>query len=106
VEVVKAALAVLGDRWSPLVASQVLACLEHPARDVRRLVADLLGVRAERSSLDPLRRLLSTERDPLVREALEAAALQIEAQVLPVRWTTPVPPRRSEPATRRSEPPR
>lgn len=74
-EVVKAALRALGETRDVRAVLHLGACLDHPAWDVRRLAADLLGRRGA-SAAGPLRARLSVEEDPLVREAIGRALEQ------------------------------
>ena len=72
-EVVKVALSELARAWGDRVVARVAMCLDHPARDVRKLAADLLGEEGSPGAHAILRARLEGERDPAFRAALNAA---------------------------------
>jgi len=72
-EVVKASMLALGDTIEPRVLAHFGACLDHDAWDVRRLSADMLGRAGGDSANALLRARLSSEDNPLVREAISRA---------------------------------
>lgn len=78
-EVVKAAVRVLAQQRDPRVEVHLGACLDHPAWDIRRLVADLLGSFGGRLSLDLLKARLVSEPETLVREAVQRALSLLES---------------------------
>ncbi len=78
-EVVKAALRALGNEQDSRVTARIGACTEHDAWDVRRLSADLLGVLGGPVAVDLLRSRLSREEEPLVRQAIQRALAEVEA---------------------------
>ena len=90
-EVVKAALGALGAYRLPYVAVRVGACMDHPSWSVRRLAADLLGRIGGDPAAALLRARLSTEEEPLVREAIQRALGGPEIAKIPLR-PTPIPP--------------
>ncbi|MEZ4370502.1 MAG: HEAT repeat domain-containing protein [Polyangiaceae bacterium] len=89
-EVVKSAVRVLADQRDPRVVTHLGACLDHEAWDVRRLAADLLGRIGGASTLELLKARLSTESEPLVREAVQRALIALES-ASGRRTTTPPP---------------
>jgi HEAT repeat protein len=94
-EVVKASLQRLATQPEPEALGQLLGGLEHPAWDVRRLAADLLGQVAGEGVTAALREQLSVEVEPLVRDALQRALLELELAATGPRRTTPPPLRGS-----------
>jgi HEAT repeat protein len=92
-EVVKAALRVLAVEDEPRVLTHLGACLDHAAWDVRRLAADLLANNGDANAVALLRAKLSSEDEPLVKEALMRALSELESASGLRRSTTP-PPRR------------
>ena len=82
---------VLQRRRDPRAVAHLGACLDHDAWDVRRLAADLLGRIGDGSAMGLLRAKLSTEGEPLVREAV-ARALELLEAGGGLRRTTPPPP--------------
>ena len=90
-EVVKAALRAMSADEDPRVEAHLGACLDHPAWDVRRLAADLLGQRVGDAPKRLLRLRLTSEAEPLVQEALQRSLAQLE-EVLMSRRTVPPPP--------------
>jgi HEAT repeat protein len=72
-EVVKASMLALGDTIDPRVLAHVGACLDHPAWDVRRLSADMLGRAGGESAIALLRARLANEDNPRVLEAISRA---------------------------------
>ncbi|MCA9597791.1 MAG: HEAT repeat domain-containing protein [Myxococcales bacterium] len=90
-EVVKSALRGLALERDPRAVAHLGACLDHDAWDVRRLAADLLGRIGDGSAMGLLRAKLSTEGEPLVREAV-ARALELLEAGGGLRRTTPPPP--------------
>jgi HEAT repeat protein len=72
-EVVKASMLALGDTFDPRVLAHVGACLDHPAWDVRRLSADMLGRASGESTIALLRARLIVEGNPRVLEAIGRA---------------------------------
>jgi HEAT repeat protein len=89
-EVVKAALRSLAAERDERVSAHLGACLDHDARDVRRLAADLIGRNGQTSAIGLLRAKLSSEVEPLVREAIQRALVEIELGG-GLRRTTPPP---------------
>jgi quinoprotein glucose dehydrogenase len=69
------ALGVLMAGWNPAVQSYFLKCLQNPSPDVRRCVADGLGLYADRSDPHLLEELLKKlgDPDPSVRRAVALA---------------------------------
>jgi HEAT repeat protein len=94
-EVVKASLQRLATQPEPEALGQLLGGLEHPAWDVRRLAADLLGEVGGEGVTAALRERLSIEVEPLVRDALQRALLELELATTGPRRTTPPPLRGS-----------
>lgn len=90
-EVVKAALGELVSFRLPRVVVHVGACMDHPSWSVRRLAADLLGRVGGDTAVALLRSKLSTEEEPLVREAIQRALGGPEMAKIPLR-PTPIPP--------------
>jgi HEAT repeat protein len=90
-EVVKAALGALRPFRLPRVAGRVGVCVDHPSWSVRRLAADLLGHIGGEMTAALLRAKLSTEEEPLVREAIQRALGGPEIAKIPLR-PTPIPP--------------
>ena len=72
-EVVKLALSELGRALEPRALTRIGMALDHAARDVRRLAAELLGQDASGSSHGLLRARLEREKDVSVRVAIAAA---------------------------------
>jgi HEAT repeat protein len=95
-EVVKASLGRLAAERDESVRDHLLACLGHDTWDVRRLAADLLGQIGGEGVLSALRQRLSIEVEPLVRDALQRALFELEANVAGFRRTTPPPLRGSQ----------
>ena len=79
-EVVKAALRSLGEERDPRVVTRVGACCDHEAWDVRRLAADLLGAMGGPVATGLLRSKLSSETEPLVREAIQRGLAELETE--------------------------
>ncbi|MFC1641255.1 HEAT repeat domain-containing protein [Myxococcota bacterium] len=94
-EVVKASLQHVEQERHPAVVQGLLRCLSHPGWDVRRLAADLLGQIGGNGAIAALRERLASEVEPLVRDAIQRALLELEARAAGIRRTTPAPPRRS-----------
>jgi HEAT repeat protein len=90
VEVVKAAMGSLARESDVRVEVHLGACLDHDAWDVRRLAADLLGQRGGEVALGLLRAKHGSEREPLVKEALERA-LALSDGVTPARRSSAAP---------------
>ncbi len=86
-EVVKATLRAIAGEREPRVLVQVGRFLEHEAWDVRRQAADVLGRLGGEAEIQALRAKLDTEREPLVRDALERALEELGAL-----RRTPMPP--------------
>lgn len=86
-EVVKATLRAIGGDRDPRVLVHVGRLLEHESWDVRRQAADVLGKLGGESDVHLLRAKLESEREPLVREALQRALEELGAL-----RRTPVPP--------------
>lgn len=97
VEVVKAALQRLSAEKDARVRSHLIACIDHDAWDVRRLAADLLGGRGGEGVTARLRTRLTREAEPLVREAIQRALIEIESAASGIRRTTTSPPLRGGP---------
>ncbi len=93
-EVVKAALQRLAEEHESARA-HLTACLDHDAWDVRRLAADLLGRHGGEGTMSRLRHRLTREREPLVREAIQRALVEIETSTAGIRRTTSPPLRGS-----------
>ncbi len=72
-EVVKLALLELGRALDPRVLTRIGMALDHAARDVRRLAAELLGQDGSVASHGLLRARLEREKDVGVRVAIAAA---------------------------------
>jgi HEAT repeat protein len=72
-EVVKAAMLAIAAEPDPRVVAHLGACLDQPAWDVRRLAADLLGRAPSDATVALLRARLSSEQDPMVKDALTRA---------------------------------
>ncbi len=72
-EVVKAALSALAGAAEARVTAHLGAALDHEAWDVRRLAADLLGLREGALARELLLARLRTEQEPLVIDALQRA---------------------------------
>jgi HEAT repeat protein len=89
-EVVKAALRGLAAERDERVGAHLGACLDHEAWDVRRLAADLIGRSAQTNAIGLLRAKLSSEVEPLVREAIQRALVEVELGG-GLRRTTPPP---------------
>jgi HEAT repeat protein len=72
-EVVKRAMTELARK--PDVASfvRIASCLDHPSWEVRRLASELLAHVHDSKVMDLLRVRLETEKEPIVRDALNAA---------------------------------
>lgn len=86
-EVVKAALRAIGTERDPRVLVHVGRFLDHESWDVRRQAADMLGKLGGESDVQLLRVKLESEREPLVREALQRALEELGAL-----RRTPLPP--------------
>jgi HEAT repeat protein len=87
-EVVKAALRALAtEERDPRAAAHVGASLDHPAWDVRRLSAELLGRLSDSTSKHLLRQRLIGEQEPLVREEIQRSLAEAEGGT--VRRTMP-----------------
>ena len=93
-EVVKAALQRLADQQVS-VRSHLATCLDHEAWDVRRLAADLLGRHGGEGAMSRLRQRLERESEPLVREAIQRALVDLESAMAGIRRTTAPPLRGS-----------
>ena len=89
-EVVKAAMRVLAGERDARVAAHVGACRDHDAWDVRRLAADLLGRIGGEVAVELLRAKLATELEPLVKDAVQRALVDVEGGSA-VRRTHPPP---------------
>src|SRR5690606_23137649 len=89
-EVVKAALRGLSAERDARVGAHLGACLDHEAWDVRRLAADLMGRTGQTASIGLLRAKLASESEPLVREAIQRALVELELGG-GLRRTTPPP---------------
>lgn len=90
VDVAKAAMRLLAKVDDARVDAHLGAFLDHEAWGVRRLAADLLGQRGGEVAAGLLRAKRATEREPLVREALERALGVLEG-TQPSRRSTPAP---------------
>lgn len=90
VDVLKAAMRLLVLENDIRVEAHLGAFLDHEAWGVRRLAADLLGQRGGEVAAGLLRAKRATEREPLVREALERALGVVEG-TQPARRSTPAP---------------
>lgn len=90
VDVLKAAMRLLVHERDIRVEAHLGAFLDHEAWGVRRLAADLLGQRGGEVAAGLLRAKRATEREPLVREALERALGAVEG-TQPSRRSTPAP---------------
>ncbi len=90
VDVVKSAMRMLAREKDARVEAHLGACLDHDAWGVRRLAADLLGQRGGDVAVALLRAKRTTEREPLVKEALERALGAVEG-TLPTRRSSPAP---------------
>lgn len=90
VDVAKAAMRLLARENDARVDAHLGAYLDHEAWGVRRLAADLLGQRGGEVAAGLLRAKRATEREPLVREALERALGALEG-TQPSRRSTPAP---------------
>lgn len=71
--VVTLAISELAHSPSSRAIARLGACLEHPAWEVRRLAAEVLGQTGQASATKLLRARLDREDDPSVREALQDA---------------------------------
>ena len=89
-EVVKSALRGLAAERDPRVGAHLGACLDHEAWDVRRLAADLIGRTGQVGAIGLLRAKLGSEMEPLVREAIQRALVEVELGG-GLRRTTPPP---------------
>ncbi len=89
-EVVKAVLGALAGIRDVRVEAHLGSCLDHDAWDVRRLAADLLARTESEVAASLLKARLSSETEPLVRDALERALGEIDAPRT-TRRSTPVP---------------
>jgi HEAT repeat protein len=89
-EVVKAALRAIAGERDVRVAAHIGACLDHQAWDVRRLAADLLGQTGGETAIELLRAKLANEAEPLVKDAVHRALIEIEGGSA-VRRTAPPP---------------
>jgi HEAT repeat protein len=90
VDVAKAAMRLLAKEDDARVEAHLGAFLDHDAWGVRRLAADLLGQRGGEIAAGLLQAKRATEREPLVREALERALGVLEG-TQPSRRSTPAP---------------
>ena len=63
----------------PRAQAHLGVCLDHTAWDVRRLAADLLAKSGEASAMGLLRTRMTTEREPLVLEALNRGLETLES---------------------------
>jgi HEAT repeat protein len=72
-EVVKLALSIVGSKPGPRALARLGLCLEHPAWEVRRLAAELLGQDHRPGVEGLLRARYDRERDPIVRAAIGSA---------------------------------
>ena len=86
-EVVKATLRAIAGEREPRVLIHVGRFLDHEAWDIRRQAADVLGRLGGEAEIQLLRAKLDTEREPLVRDALERALEELGAL-----RRTPMPP--------------
>jgi HEAT repeat protein len=73
-EVVKCSLALVGARPGARAQARLGLCLDHPSWEVRRLAAEVLGQDKGAGAQALLRARYERERDPIVREAIGAAA--------------------------------
>ena len=89
-EVVKSALRGLAAERDARVGAHLGACLDHEAWDVRRLAADLIGRTGQVGAIGLLRAKLGSETEPLVREAIQRALVEVELGG-GLRRTTPPP---------------
>jgi HEAT repeat protein len=96
-EVVKVALRCLAEEVDPRVRPHLTACLDHDAWGVRRLAADRLARRGGEGVTARLKTRLVRETEPLVREAIQRALLEIETASAGIRRTTTSPPMRGGP---------
>jgi HEAT repeat protein len=85
VDVVKTAMRMLARDCDTRVDVCLGECLEHEDWGVRRLAADLLGQRGGDRADGLVRAKRTTEREPLVREALDRALGVIEGSLPPRR---------------------
>jgi HEAT repeat protein len=72
-EVVKRAMTELARNASIAAYVRIASCLDHPSWEVRRLASELLAHVHESKVVDLLRVRLETEKEPVVRDALNAA---------------------------------
>jgi HEAT repeat protein len=73
-EVVKLALSMVGARRGARVLARLGLCLDHASWEVRRLAAELLGQEKSPAAQALLRARYEREKDPIVRDAIAAAA--------------------------------
>jgi len=90
VDVVKSAMQMLVRENDVRVEAHLGACLDHDSWGVRRLAADLLGQKGGEVAAALLRAKRATEREPLVKEALERALSFVEGTA-PTRRSSPAP---------------
>jgi HEAT repeat protein len=72
-QVVKLALTLVGAPPTPRAMARLGLCLEHPAWEVRRFAAELLGQDKSSAAEGLLRSRYEHEKDPMVREAIAMA---------------------------------
>lgn len=72
-EVVKLALSLIGVKPTARGLARLGLCLDHPAWQVRRVAAELLGQDRSAAAQSLLRARYERERDPIVREAIAIA---------------------------------
>jgi HEAT repeat protein len=89
-DVVKTAMRMLAKETDARVDTCLGECLEHEDWGIRRLAADLLGQRGGDVAEGLVRARRTTEREPLVREALERA-LGVMEGTLPPRRSSSAP---------------
>ena len=73
-EVVKLALSLVGARSGARALTRLGLCLDHVAPEVRRVAAELLGQEGGPGAQALLRARYEREKDPMVRDAIAAAA--------------------------------
>jgi HEAT repeat protein len=73
-EVVKLALSMVGARRGARALARLGLCLDHASWEVRRLAAELLGQDKSPAAQALLRARYEREKDPIVRDAIAAAA--------------------------------
>jgi HEAT repeat protein len=72
-EVVKLALALVGERPGARVLARLGLCLDHASWEVRRVAAELLGQDKSAAAQALLRARYEREQDPIVRDAIASA---------------------------------